>query len=59
MKVNDLIVEEIHAIREAMSKAQGDDLQKIADAAAAVAEKTGRRLETRSPRKIPTAQKAS
>src|SRR4051812_29462726 len=31
----DLIVEEIHVIREALSKASGDDIRKIAEAAKA------------------------
>ena len=33
--LTDLIVEEIHAIREALSKASGDDIRKIAEAAKA------------------------
>ena len=60
MKLRDPIVEEIHAVREALANEQGNDLEKIALAARAFAEKqTGRRPETLPPRRIPPTKKAS
>jgi len=59
MKTPDPIIEELHAIREALSKAQGDDLAKIARAANEAAVKAGRTFETRPPRRIPPTKKAS
>lgn len=59
MKTPDPIIEEIHAIREAFAKEHGNDLAKIARAANEAAEKTGRRLVTRPPRRIPPTNKTS
>jgi hypothetical protein len=41
----DLIVEEIRVIREALSKASGDDIRKIAEAVRARQMQSGRKLE--------------
>lgn len=59
MKTPDPIIEEIHAIREALANEQGNDLAKIARAAREAAEKTGRPVESRPPRRIPPTKKAS
>jgi hypothetical protein len=51
----DLVVEEIHLIREALSKASGDDIRKIAEAAKARQVQSGkdaRRLPPRKPRPV-------
>ena len=55
----DLIVEEIHVIREALSKASGDDIRKIAEAARARQLQSGRKAERLSPRKVRPLCKAS
>ena len=49
----DPIIEEIHAIREALSKASGDDIRKIAEAAKERQAQSGRqavRFPSRKPR---------
>ena len=48
----DTIVKEIHAIREALSKASGDDIRRIAEAAKARQVKSGRKAKRLSPRKV-------
>ena len=55
----DLIVEEIHAIREAISKASGDDIRKIAEAAKARQQQSGRPAQKLPPRKARPIRKAS
>lgn len=55
----DLIVEEIHAIREALSKASDDDIRKIAEAARARQTQSGRKAERLPPRKVRPLRKAS
>jgi hypothetical protein len=55
----DPIVEEIHAIRDALSKASGDDIRKIAEAAKARQAQSGRKVERLPPRKVRTLRKAS
>jgi hypothetical protein len=55
----DPIVAEIHAIREAISKAAGDDIRKIADAAKERQAQSGRKIETLPPRKVRPVRKAS
>jgi len=55
----DRIVEEIHAIREALSKASGDDIRKIAEAARARQLDSGRKAERLPPRKVRPLRKAS
>ena len=55
----DSIIEEIHAIREALSKASGDDIRKIAEAAKARQAQSGRKAVQRPPRTVKAARKAS
>jgi hypothetical protein len=55
----DLIVEEIHVIREALSKASDDDIRKIAEAARARQAQGGRKAERLPPRKVRPLRKAS
>ena len=55
----DPIIEEIHAIREALSKASGDDIRKIAEAAKARQAQSGRKAVRLPPRKTKAAQKVS
>lgn len=55
----DLIVEEIHAIREALSKESDDDIRKIAEAAKARQAQSGRKAVRLPPRKARPVQKAS
>ncbi len=55
----DPIIEEIHAIREALSKASGDDIRKIAEAAKARQVQSGRKAVRLPPRKVPAERKAS
>lgn len=55
----DEIVEEIHAIREAISKASDDDIRKIAEAAKARQVQSGRTAVRLAPRKPKAVQKAS
>lgn len=55
----DPIVEEIHAIREALSRASGDDIRKIAEAAKARQAESGRNTVRLPPRKAKTARRAS
>lgn len=59
MPFSDPIVEEIHAIREAMAKACNDDLQKIAEAARSRQAAGGRKVVKLPPRRAATAKKAS
>ncbi len=55
----DLIVEEIHTIREALSKASGDDIRKIAEAAKARQAQSGKQAVRLPPRKARSLRKAS
>ena len=48
----DPIVEEIHAIREALSKASGDDIRKIAEAAKTRQAQSGAKAVELPPRKV-------
>ena len=59
MKFEDRIVEEVRAVRDALAKEQDYDLAKIADAARLAGDKSGRKLETRPPRRIAPVKKAS
>lgn len=55
---SDPIVDEIHAVREALSRASGDDIRKIADAAKARQEESGTktvRLPSRPAKTVPQA----
>ena len=55
----DPVVEEIHAVREALSKASGDDIRKIAEAAKARQIQSGRKAVRLPPRRAKAAQEAS
>ena len=55
----DPIIEEIHAIREALSRASGHDIRKIAEAAKVRQAESGRTTVRRPPRKVKAARKAS
>lgn len=55
----DPIIDEIHAIREALSKASGDDIRKIAEAARARQAQSGRQTVRFPPRKAKETRKAS
>ncbi len=55
----DSIVEEIHAIREALSKASNNDIRKIAEAAKARQAQSGRNAVRLPPRKARPVRKAS
>ena len=56
---SDPIVEEIHAIREALAKASNNDLRKIAEAANARQVASGRKAVCLPPRRTKPAKKAS
>ena len=53
------IIEEIHAIREALSRASGHDVRKIAEAAQGRQAESGRKTVRLPPRKPQAARKAS
>jgi len=55
----DPIVEEIHAIREALSKASDHDIRKIAEVAKARQVQSGKKAVRLPPRKTKPEQKAS
>lgn len=55
----DPIIEEIHAIREALSKESGHDIRKIAEAAKARQTESGREAVRLPPRKAKAARRAS
>jgi len=59
MPLSDPIVDEIHAIREAMAKTSGDDLRKIAEAARFRQAASGRKVVSLPPRRSAKAKKAS
>jgi hypothetical protein len=59
MPRSDPIVDEIHAIREAMAKASNDDLRKIAEAARSRQAASGRKVVSLPPPPAATAKKAS
>ena len=56
---SDPIVEEIHAIREALSRVSGDDIRKIAEAAKARQAQSGKLAVRLPPRKARSPRKAS
>ena len=56
---SDPIIEEIHVIREALSKASGDDIREIAEAAKARQAQSVRKAVKLPPRKAKVTQKAS
>ncbi len=55
----DRIVEEIHAVRETLSRVSGDDIRRIAEAARARQTESGREAVRLPPRKVRPARKAS
>ncbi len=59
MSLSDPIVDEIHAIREAIAKASDNDLRRIAEAARARQRASGRHVVTLPPRRASAAKKAS
>jgi len=56
---SDPIVEEIHAIRDAIAKASDNDLRKIAEAARSRQRASGRQTVKFPPRRASAAKKAS
>ena len=59
MRPLDPIVEELHAVREALAKASGDDLVRIAEAARARQQKSGHEIVRLPPKPVDQPQKAS
>ena len=59
MLPSDPIIDEIHAIREAIAKASGNDLQQIAEAARSRQKASGRKVMKLPARRVRTAKKAS
>jgi hypothetical protein len=55
----DPIVAEIHAVREALSKASGDDIRAIAEAAKSRQMRSGRKSVRLPPREVKEVRKAS
>ena len=58
MPLSDPIIDEIHAIREAIAKTSNDDLRKIAKAARSRQAASGRKVVSLPPRRTATAKKA-
>lgn len=56
---NDPIIEEIHRVRDALSKAADHDIRKIAEAARARQRESGRKAVRLPPRKTKATRKAS
>ena len=59
MRTQDPIVEELHAIREALAEASDNDLAKIVEAARARQVTSGHEVVQLPPRSVDKAQKAS
>lgn len=57
--IRDPILDEIHAIRKELSRASGDEIRRIAEAAKARQTESGRKAVRLSPRKTRSARKAS
>ena len=55
---SDPIVDEIHAVREALSRAAGHDIRKIADAAKARQAESGKKSVRLPPRKAKAVRQA-
>jgi hypothetical protein len=56
---HDPIIEEIHAIRETLSRESGHDIRKVAEAAKARQAESGREAVRLPPRKAKAAPRAS
>jgi len=56
---SDPIVDEIHAVRTALSRASGDDIRKIAEAAKARQTASGKKAVRLAPRKAKAVRQAS
>jgi hypothetical protein len=59
MPLSDPIIDEIHAIRDALARASGNDLQKIAEAARSRQKASGRQGVKPRPKRARTAKNAS
>jgi hypothetical protein len=59
MRPQDPILDELHAIREALAKASNDDLQQIAEAAKDRQRNSGHEIVRLPPKRVDRAQKAS
>ncbi len=57
--IRDPILDEIHAIRKALSRASGDEIRRIAEAASVRQSESGRKAVRLPPRKVRTIRKAS
>lgn len=57
--VRDPILDEIHAVREALSQASGNEIRRIAEAAKARQTQSGRKAVRLPPRRVKAARKAS
>lgn len=56
---SDQIVDEIHAVREALSRASGHDIRRIAEAAKARQAESGKKTVRLPPRKAKAVRQAS
>ena len=59
MRSQDPILEELHAIREALAKASENDLEKIAQAAKSRQQKSDHEVVRLPPKRVDRTQKAS
>jgi hypothetical protein len=59
MRPSNPIVEELHAIREALAEASDNDLAKIAEAARFRQQKSGHEIVRLPPKRVSPPQKAS
>jgi|EndMetStandDraft_4_1072995.scaffolds.fasta_scaffold2553109_1 hypothetical protein len=59
MRTQDPIVEELHAIREALAEASDNDLAKIVEAARARQQTSGHPIVELPPKRVGKTQKAS
>jgi len=57
MSMRDPIIEEIHAVREALARESGFDAEKIAEAARKRQAESGRKAVTLPPRPVATVKK--
>ena len=59
MSLSDPIVDEVRAVREALARASGDDIEKIVEAARERQAQGGRTVITLPPKKTQPAKRAS